>query len=108
MMIHDHYMPFKQFVCYSHYLCVCHGNIVSIYNRLTNEWEKHFLFNKSSNSDLDSNYSGFTFDFRETNDIACCFLNEYKGVEEICIYFQDGSFKSIYLDEQTGWMQKNL
>ena len=84
-MIHDHYKPFQQFVSYAEYLCVGHGNAVSIFNTLTNTWDKHFTFNKNQTDEevLDTTS---TFDFKATNSVVCIFLNQYKN-GEICVYF---------------------
>lgn len=54
MMVHDHYKPFQQFVSYENYLCVCHGNTVSIFNTLTGIWEKHFSFGYGDQNLLDT------------------------------------------------------
>lgn len=104
-MIHDHYKPFQQFVCYAEYLCVGHGNTVSIFNTLTNEWEKHFSFSRKESENLLETKS--TFDYKATNNVVCIFFNQYK-YGEICVYCQDGSFKSISFADENGKRVWNL
>jgi hypothetical protein len=84
-MIHDHYKPFQQFVSYQEYLCVGHGNTISIFNTLTSTWDKHFSFNRGQ-GDKDLLDTTSIFDFKATNSVVCVFLNQYQN-GEICVYF---------------------
>lgn len=108
-MLHDHYKPFQSFVSYDDYLCVSHGNTISIFNTLSEVWEKHFSFThntKNNENLLDQNK---TFDFEESNRVISVFQNEYKNKQEIGLFFQDGTFKVLYLDLfDSEWKYKTL